>query len=50
MAEQSNAATTVSETSKIKEELQAAAKKGFQEVHDCFWEGDWYHTVVNHLS
>ena len=34
MAEQSNAPTTDSERSKIKEELQAAAKKGFQEAHD----------------
>ena len=34
MAEQSNAPTTDLETSQIKEELQAAAKKGFQEMHD----------------
>ena len=34
MAEQSNATINNSERSKIKEELEAAAKKGFQEVHE----------------
>ena len=33
MAEQSNAPRNDSERGKIKEELEAAAKKGFQEVH-----------------
>ena len=34
MAERSNAPINNSEKSKIKEELEAAAEKGFQEVHE----------------